>query len=93
MRDLFKNYRPDRDRCNGIKFAGSAYNGGPTMLGREVAICKTHKTCDTEHWDENVSTMNARAAWAWKENRGYVFRITQREEGYAKDGWGTAYCP
>src|SRR5687768_7077731 len=29
MRELYQDYDEDRDRCNGIKFAGSAYNGGP----------------------------------------------------------------
>lgn len=92
MRELFHDYRDIRDGCNAIKFAGSAYNGGPTMLGREVALCVVDKTCDREHWDENVAVKNARAGWAWRENREYVTRITQREAAYAATGWGRVYC-
>lgn len=92
MRDLFADYRPDRDRCNAIQFAGSAYNGGPTMLGREIALCHVDPDCDARFWDESVATQNARAGWAWRENRAYVFRITQREPLYAAAGWGARYC-
>jgi membrane-bound lytic murein transglycosylase MltF len=92
MRELYRSNDDLRDPCNSMKFAGSAYNGGPTMLNREIALCKTNPNCDHEHWDENVATMNARAAWAWKENRTYVTRITQREKFYADELWGTAIC-
>lgn len=92
MRELFHDYRPDRDECSAIAFAGSAYNGGPTMLRREIALCVTDPICDHEHWSENVETKNARAGWAWRENRSYVHRITVREPVYAASGWGRAYC-
>lgn len=92
MRDLYREFGKGIERCDGIRFAGSAYNGGSTMLNREIALCVVDKDCDPETW-EGVATKNARAGWAYRENRGYVFRITQRERMYAATGWGSAYCP
>ena len=91
MRDLYQDYQKDRTRCNAIRFAGSAYNGGPRMLARETAICVTHSQCNAYDW-EDVSKHNARAPWAFTENRNYVKRITEREGTYAKLGWGVEYC-
>ncbi len=94
MRDLYNTYRKDRDQCNGMKMAGSAYNGGGVMLRRELSLCAAdYPNCDNRLWDENVGTKNARATWAYKENRSYVFRITQREPLYAASGWGIRFCP
>lgn len=93
MRDLYQTFHKNgRDNCNGIKFAGSAYNGGPTMLNREIALCTVDPDCDNDKWSENVATKNARANWAWRENRTYVQRITAREAAYALGGWGIPYC-
>ena len=91
MRDLYRRYREGRTPCDAIRFAGSAYNGGPTMLGRETALCLTHADCNAFTW-EGVSAHNARAPWAYRENRSYVARITTREPPYAATGWGRAYC-
>lgn len=92
MRDLVRDYEEDRDACNAMRFALSAYNGGPRMLNREVALCKADDICDYEWWNENVAVKNARAGWAWRENRTYVARISLREQFYAADGWGKAVC-
>lgn len=93
MKDLYRTYKAVRDPCNTIKLAGSAYNGGPMMLNREIGLCHkdVKKGCHYEHW-EHIAPKNARAEWAWKENRDYVFRITQRSKAYADDGWGADYC-
>jgi soluble lytic murein transglycosylase-like protein len=91
MRDLYGDYEEKRTRCNAIRFAGSAYNGGPRMLARETAICLTHEDCDPYDW-EGVAKHNARASWAYRENRDYVRRITERESIYAALGWGVHYC-
>lgn len=92
MKQLYDSYVKVRDPCNAIKFAGSAYNGGPYMLSREAGLCLKDKDCNFEHWDENVAPKRVRAIWAWKENRDYVFRITQRSQFYAIEGWGDGFC-
>lgn len=92
MRDLFRTYSDVRDPCNGIKFAGSAYNGGPSALNREIGLChKERATCHYEHWS-HVSMKNSRAAWAYRENRDYVKRITDRSATYSVAGWGADFC-
>jgi len=93
MRDLFRTYKDVRDDCNAIKFAGSAYNGGPGMLNREIGLCHKDKDqgCRYEEW-AHVSKRNARAMWAFEENRDYVYRISLRSKFYAAAGWGAYYC-
>ena len=94
MADLYAEFGVGRTRCEGIRFAGSAYNGGPGILRREAALCAADwPDCDQRQWSENVAVKNARAGWAWRENRTYVSRITRAEGDYAAQGWGTAWCP
>jgi soluble lytic murein transglycosylase-like protein len=91
MRDLYHDYAPGRDRCEVIKFAGSAYNGGPVALNREIGLCGGDRNCNPTKW-EDVAAKVSRAGWAIRENRNYVARITAREGLYAQSGWGAAYC-
>lgn len=93
MRDLFRDFAVGRNECDGIKFAGAGYNGSPSTLRREIALCVAdHPNCDRRLWSENVATKRYRAVNYWQENRGYVFRITRNEPLYESDGWGRAYC-
>jgi soluble lytic murein transglycosylase-like protein len=93
-RDLYRRYLPDRTRCDGVQFALSAYNGGPTRLDREIALCGADwPTCDGRQWSENVETQRDRSAAAWQENRTYVAKVVRREPAYASAGWGVRWCP
>lgn len=92
MRDLYKQFKPGRDECNGIKFASAGYNGAPSTLQREIAVCLTDKLCDPTRWDANVAIKTSRKPEHWKENRNYVARIARREPTYVQDGWGIGYC-
>lgn len=92
MRDLYRDYQPGRTRCDGIKLAGSAYNGGPAALNREIGLCGQDRNCDPTKWTGHVERKHSRAGWAIRENRGYVARITAREPVYAAAGWGVRFC-
>ena len=73
----------ERDRW---AFTLSAYNGGLGALQREIRLCSMKSDCDPTKWEKNVEQQNARAAWAWRENRGYPVAIFRRQLGYAS--WG-----
>ncbi len=93
MRDLFLEFGKDRTKCQGLKLASAGYNGSPTTLRREIALCSASwPDCDSRLWDENVAVKNARANHHWRESRNYVSRISRSERPYSLAGWGTAYC-
>lgn len=92
-RDLYREFGKDRDPCNGAKHTLAGYNGSPSTLRKEVALCAADfPNCDSRLWDENVATKRARIPAHWHESRTYVFRIMQREKAYADSGWGVLFC-
>lgn len=88
MRDLYRDFLENRDRFNAIRFASAAYNGAPSTLRSEIALCAADADCDPNEWSENVATKRARAIHHWRESRGYVARIARREPVYAEALWG-----
>jgi membrane-bound lytic murein transglycosylase MltF len=71
----------ERDRWS---FALASYNGGLGMLRREMRLCVA--PCDATRWAD-VAPRRVRAAWAWRENRGYIDVIIGRRQ-YAYTHWG-----
>jgi soluble lytic murein transglycosylase-like protein len=57
-------------------FVLSSYNGGYSWVRRDQALCKT--PCNPGLWFNNVELKSGRAAWAFKENRGYPRNILLR---------------
>lgn len=93
-RDLLQEFGRERDKCQGAKFTLAGYNGSPTTLRKEAALCAADfPRCDSRLWDENVAIKTARAAHHWRESRTYVTRIMRNEQAYADQGWGVIYCP
>ena len=77
MRDLYEAYHnaQARDDCERWAFTLSSYNGGYGWIIRDKAICAAHDECDPKRWFWNVEDWSNRAAWAFRENRGYPRRI------------------
>ena len=91
MRDLYREFGKDRDKCNGIMLSGAGYNGSPSTLRKEIFLCTTDLKCDVRLW-EDIAKKSARAPQHWRESRNYVARITRREPSYAAESWGVAFC-
>lgn len=95
MRDLYEAeaIRLDADTdCDRWAFTLSSYNGGYGWVKRDKAICAAHD-CDTGKWFGNVEDWSNRAAWAFRENRGYPRRILGRNQ-YIYETWGKVVtCP
>lgn len=84
---------PGRTACDCWSFGLSAYNGGESRLHAEQALA--HKAGrDSLTWFGSVDRYRARSPSAWKQNRGYVWRILKvLEPAYIAAGWsGTAVC-
>lgn len=90
MLESVRRWEPGRTGCSAWIMGLADYNGGPVMLGREVAMCDRAAGCDSGLWYFNVELQNARAGWAWRENRGYPTRILSRQALYA--AWGGGVC-
>ena len=88
MADELRRFKPGRSTTSAGLMAASSYNGGPTMLAREIAQCRADPGCDPARWFGHVEGKNARAGWAWTENRDYIVRILVRGEVYRQAGWG-----
>lgn len=78
--------------CSAGLMSYSEYNGGPTALARERALCQVDAECDTKRWFDHVETHKSRAQWAFDENRDYVLKVFQRSVKYANAGMGRAWC-
>lgn len=72
-----------------MAFALSAYNGGLGWVNRDKAKAKSLGK-DERRWFDSVENVNAgRSRAAFAENRQYPRRILQqRQQVYAKAGWG-----
>jgi soluble lytic murein transglycosylase-like protein len=57
-------------------FVLSSYNGGLGWVRRDQALCQGE--CNRLLWFNNVELKSGRAAWAFKENRGYPRNIINR---------------
>lgn len=79
--------------CERMAFVLSSYNGGLGWLKRDVALAQK-QGADPRWWFDHVEKYNSgRAAWAFKENRGYPRRILQDlEKRYRDSGWGIYSC-
>lgn len=77
-----------------MAFTLSAYNGGHGWASRDKRLAG-QRGLDPERWFEHVATVNAgRSAAAWKENRNYPRLILkERQQAYAKAGWGAGLEP
>ena len=73
-----------RDR---FAFVLSGYNGGLGNLRRDIAICMRTPGCDALRWFGHVELYSNRAAWAFKENRGYPRVILDRRQ-FTYSHWG-----
>lgn len=92
MRDLWTAFETDRSPCSAFLLALAGYNGSPSTLRREIALCAGADGCDTSRWFEHVATQRARSWPHWSENRAYVTRVFSREPAYAAAGWGAPLC-
>ena len=79
----FENTATERDRW---AFTLSSYNGGAGNLRREIRLCSARVICNPTKW-ANVSAINSRALWAFRENRGYVNTILDRRQ-FTYSHWG-----
>lgn len=84
---------PGASECDTWAFGLSAYNGGEGWLSRDRRLATTAGN-DADVWFGSVEHHTARAAWAKRENRGYVARILLRlEPAYVAAGWsGVPVC-
>jgi membrane-bound lytic murein transglycosylase MltF len=72
--------------CDHWAMVLSGYNGGPGFLNRDRRLAAS-RGADPMRWFGHVELHSARAAWAFKENRGYPRNILLRWQPiYA--GWG-----
>lgn len=78
--------------CSAGLMSLSEYNGGPTALARERALCQVAVGCDSKMWFFNVELQKSRADWAFEENRDYVLKVYTRSQKYANAGMGRAWC-
>lgn len=94
MRHLLRGISGAATECDQWAFALSAYNGGPGWVARDRRLASA-KGADESRWFEQTELHSKRAAWAFKENRGYPRRILLRlEPAYIAAGWpGSAVCP
>jgi len=95
MRDLYNTrYNSEADcDCDRWAFTLASYNGGYGWIRRDKTICDTKHGCDRRRWFGHVENWSNRAAWAFKENRGYPRRILDRNQ-YVYKTWGkTVACP
>lgn len=94
MRHLLRGISGAATECDQWAFALSAYNGGPGWVARDRRLASA-KGADASRWWANTELHSSRAAWAFKENRGYPRRILLRlEPAYIAAGWpGSAACP
>lgn len=94
MRHLLRGISGAATECDRWAFALSAYNGGPGWVARDRRLASA-KGADASRWWANTELHSSRAAWAFKENRGYPRRILLRlEPAYIAAGWpGSAACP
>lgn len=90
---LYDNVPPAATHCERMAFVLSSYNGGLGWLRKDVEMAAA-SGADPKWWFDHVEKYNSgRAAWAFKENRGYPNRIlTDLEKRYLKDGWGIHSC-
>ncbi|MGE4439587.1 transglycosylase SLT domain-containing protein [Achromobacter sp.] len=79
--------------CDTWAFGLSAYNGGEGWLRRDQRRALRAGAEDSV-WFGHVAEHSGRAAWARRENRGYVSRILlYLEPAYVAAGWsGTPVC-
>lgn len=92
MLENVNRWKEGRSSCSAWIMASSDYNGGSLMLRREVNQCLSDPDCDTGRWYYHVELKNARASWAWKENRAYPTRILVLQSDYLTAGWGPGVC-
>ncbi len=81
------------DDCERMAMALSAYNGGLGWVIRDKRAASA-QLLDPRIWWNGVELVNAgRAAWAWRENRGYPRRILRvLTPLYQAAGWGRGVC-
>ena len=73
-------------RCDSLSFALSSYNGGLGNLRKDQVLTML-RGGRSDVWAD-VAPYSRRAAWAIKENRTYVHRITRvLEPVYLRAGW------
>lgn len=79
--------------CDRWAFTLSAYNGGLGWVARDQQRA-AKAGADPHQWFGQVELHSPRAAWAQRENRGYVQRILRvAEPAYIAMGWpGTSVC-
>ncbi len=74
--------------CDRWAFVLSSYNGGEGNLNRDKRLAQS-KGADPKKWWGHVEYFSPRAAWAFKENRGYPRRIiVTLQPRYVLAGWG-----
>lgn len=90
---LYDRVPPAMNHCERMAFVLSSYNGGMGWLQKDVELATT-KGADPRRWFSHVENFNGgRAAWAFKENRGYPLRILiELEHRYRDEGWGIQSC-
>lgn len=94
MGHLWQGVTGAATECDRWAFALSAYNGGPGWVARDRRLASA-KGADASRWWSHTELHSKRAAWAFKENRGYPRRILLLlEPAYIAAGWpGSAVCP
>lgn len=79
LRAAIKGARDEREHW---AMALAAYNGGLGWVKRERALCASVKGCDSSRWFGHTEKFRARGQRAFKENRGYVRRVFNRQSIY-----------
>jgi membrane-bound lytic murein transglycosylase MltF len=77
--NLWKQFKEEpTGNNNRWAFVLSSYNGGLGNVRKDQRLCKTKPTCDCALWFGHTELYSGRAAWAFKENRGYPRNIIKR---------------
>lgn len=84
---LFDRQRTAATPCDRWAFTLSAYNGGEGWVSRDKSRAAAAGR-DSTRWFGHVEHHSSRAAWAFRENRGYPSRILLRLQP-VYTVWGT----
>ncbi|MBU0593373.1 MAG: transglycosylase SLT domain-containing protein [Gammaproteobacteria bacterium] len=78
------------DDCNRWAFTLAGYNGGAGWIIKERKMAREAGD-DPDLWFGGVERYNARATWAWRENRDYPRKILIKHQPTYKH-WGVPEC-
>lgn len=78
------------DSCNHWGFTLAGYNGGAGWIAKERKLARASGV-HPDLWFGGVERFNARAEWAWRENRDYPRKILLKHQNLYRE-WGVTEC-